>query len=113
MVGSTWNAVSRVMRWFAGSFIFCDAAVFRDAGGFSQELFAGEEIDLARKLKRVARSRGQEIVILHRHPLLTSARKARLYTPREMSGFLARTILRGGRTLRSAEECFSWYDGRR
>jgi glycosyltransferase involved in cell wall biosynthesis len=112
-LGSTWNVISRVMRWVAGSFIFCNAAVFHEIGGFSRELFAAEEIDLSRRLKRAARRRGLQIAILHRHPLLTSARKARLYTPREMLGFLARTIVRRGRTLRSADECFSWYDGRR
>ena len=113
VLGSTWNAISRVMRWFAGSFVFCHAAVFRDVGGFSQALYAAEEIDLSRRLKRAARRRGQRIAILHRHPLLTSARKAKLYTPRELLGFVGRTILHRGRTLRSAEECFSWYDGRR
>ena len=112
-LGSTWNVISRTMRWVAGSFVFCDAAVFREVGGFSRELFAGEEIDLSRRLKRAARRRNQRIVILSRHPLLTSDRKARLYTPREMLAFLAKTILQRGRTLRSAEECFSWYDGRR
>jgi glycosyltransferase involved in cell wall biosynthesis len=112
-LGSTWNAISRAMHWFAGSFVFCNAAVFREVGGFSQALYAAEEIDLSRRLKRVARRRGQRIAILHRHPLLTSARKAKLYTPRELLGFVGRTILRRGRTLRSAEECFSWYDGRR
>ena len=112
-IGSIWNAISRAMRWMAGSFIFCNAAVFREIGGFSQELYAAEEIDFSRRMKRVARQRGQGIAILRRHPLLTSARKARLYTPREMLGFVARTIIRRGRTLRSAEECFSWYDGRR
>jgi glycosyltransferase involved in cell wall biosynthesis len=112
-LGSTWNAISRVMHWAAGSFVFCDAGVFRTIGGFSQELYAGEEIDLSRRLKRTARDRGQAVVILHHHPLLTSARKAKLYSQREMLGFLARTIIRRGRTLRSAEECFSWYDGRR
>jgi glycosyltransferase involved in cell wall biosynthesis len=111
--GAIWNTISRVMRWMAGSFIFCNAAVFREIGGFSRELYAAEEIDLSRRLKRAARQRGQRVAILSRHPLLTSARKARLYTPQEMLGFVARTILRRGRTLRSAEECFSWYDGRR
>jgi glycosyltransferase involved in cell wall biosynthesis len=113
MMGSVWNGISRVMRWVAGSFIFCDAMVFRELGGFSQALYAAEEIDLSRRLKRLARQRRRHIAILHRHPLLTSARKAKLYTPREMLAFTARTILQRGRTLRSAEECFSWYDGRR
>jgi len=112
-LGSTWNAISRVMRWCAGSFVFCNAAVFREIGGFSQALYAAEEIDLSRRLKRAARRRGQRIAILHRHPLLTSARKSRLYTPRELVGFVTRTIVSRGATLRSAEECSAWYDGRR
>jgi glycosyltransferase involved in cell wall biosynthesis len=111
--GGMWNAISRVKRWAAGSFIFCETAVFREAGGFSLELYAAEEIDLFRRLKRIARRRRRTIVILTRHPLLTSARKARLYTVRETLGFAVRTIVRRGRTLRSADECFSWYDGRR
>jgi hypothetical protein len=37
----------------------------------------------------------------------------RLYTPFELATLLVRTALTGGRTLRSAESCFVWYDGRR
>ena len=111
--GEFWNAISRLTRWMAGSFVFCEAAAFRELGGFSLRFYAAEEIDMSRRLKRLARARGKKIVILTRHPLVTSARKADLYTPGELLGFMARTILRRGRTLRSAEECFSWYDGRR
>jgi len=113
VLGWSWNTLSRLARWAAGSFVFCEAAVFREAGGFSQELYAAEEIDLFRRLKRVARRSGRTMVILRRHPLQTSARKARLYTWREALRFIGRTVVRRGRTLRSAEECFSWYDGRR
>ena len=112
-LGWSWNAISRRARWAAGSFVFCEATVFREAGGFSQELYATEEIDLFRRLKRIARRSGRTIEILYRHPLQTSARKARLYTWREALRFITRTVVRRGRTLRSAEECFSWYDGRR
>lgn len=108
-----WNLVSRSLKWAAGSFIFCEAAAFRELGGFSLEFYAAEEIDLFRRLKRLARRRGRSIVILHRHPLLTSARKAHLYTPREQLAFTVKTIVGRGRTLRSAEDCYQWYDGRR
>lgn len=111
--GWLWNITSRITRWGAGSFVFCEVNVFREAGGFSQELFAAEEIDLFRRLKRVARRKGRTIVILHRHPLRTSARKARLYTQREALRFIGRTVVQRGRTLRSVEECYQWYDGRR
>ena len=72
-----------------------------------------EEIDLSRRLKRLARRRGRTIVILRHHPILTSGRKARLYTPREALTFMLKTIVQRGRTLRSARECYQWYDGRR
>jgi hypothetical protein len=97
----------------AGSFIFCEARAFREVGGFSNELFAGEEIDLSQRLTRLARAKKKRIVILHRHPLLTSARKMHLYTPREHFRFLVRAVLSTKRILRSREECHTWYDGRR
>lgn len=110
---AAWNALSRVTRWAAGSFIFCDAAAFRRAGGFSEALYAAEEIDLFRRLKRLARTARRSVVILHRTPLVTSARKMHLYRWHEGLWFMCRTIARGGRTLRSSKECFAWYDGRR
>lgn len=108
-----WNALSRTAKWAAGSFIFCEAAAFRGLGGFSEALYAGEEIDFSRRLKRLARRRGRCVVILHRHPLRTSDRKARLYTKREHFWFMLKTLLLGGRTLRDRDACHVWYDGRR
>ena len=110
---AAWNFLSRRARWAAGSFIFCEAAAFRRLGGFSPELYAGEEIDLFKRLKRLAREQRREIVILHRHPLRTSGRKAHLYTKREHFAFMLKTLLLGGRNLRSRESCYAWYDGRR
>lgn len=112
-VAHLWNALSRINRWAAGSFIFCEAAAFREAGGFSPDLYAAEEIDLFRRLKRLARSRERTVVILHRHPLSTSDRRIRLYTLGEHLAFLAKTSLSAGRTLRDRSACFPWYDGRR
>jgi glycosyltransferase involved in cell wall biosynthesis len=110
---AAWNFLSRRARWAAGSFIFCEAAAFRRLGGFSQDLYAAEEIELFRRLKRLARRERRAIVILHRHPLRTSARKAQLYTKREHLVFMLKTLLLGGRNLRSRESCYAWYDGRR
>jgi glycosyltransferase involved in cell wall biosynthesis len=108
-----WNGLSRGLHWLAGSFIFCEAAVFRQLGGFSQELFVSEEIDLSRRLKPLARRRRKRIVILHRHPLVTSARKLHLYSTREYLWFLARVLLSNRRALKDPRICHPWYDGRR
>jgi glycosyltransferase involved in cell wall biosynthesis len=108
-----WNATSRIARWAAGAFIFCEAETFRRIGGFSEEWYAAEEIDLFRRLKREARRMRRRIVILHRHPLVTSARKARLYTLRETLRFYVGLFVTRGRALRTPEGTFLWYDGRR
>jgi glycosyltransferase involved in cell wall biosynthesis len=108
-----WNWTSRSLRWAAGSFVFCEAAAFRAVGGFNLELFASEEIDLSKRLKKLARGRGQRFVILHRHPLVTSARKIHLYSRREYWRFIRRAILRPQATVRRREACLPWYDGRR
>jgi glycosyltransferase involved in cell wall biosynthesis len=113
MVVGWWNAISRAMRWAAGSFIFCESATFRELGGFSTELYASEEIDLFKRLKRLARRRGRSIVILDAHPLVTSTRKAKLYTPWEGLAFILKTVATRGRTLRNPDDCYQWYDGRR
>jgi glycosyltransferase involved in cell wall biosynthesis len=110
---AAWNALSRAVKWAAGSFIFCRADAFRAIGGFDQALYAGEEIDFSRRLKRLGRRRGLGFVILHRHPLRTSDRKARLYTKREHFAFMLKTLLLAGRTLRDRDACHVWYDGRR
>jgi glycosyltransferase involved in cell wall biosynthesis len=109
----TWNCASRLLKLLAGSFIFCEAATFRKIGGFSNELFVAEELDLAKRLKKLARETGKRIVILHRHPLVTSARKMKLYTAREHLGFLSRVIFSNGRMLRNRDAAHLWYDGRR
>jgi glycosyltransferase involved in cell wall biosynthesis len=107
------NALSRAARWAAGAFIFCEAQAFRELDGFSQELYAGEEIDFSRRLKRLARRRGREVVILHRHPLRSSGRKAQLYTYGDYFAFLLKLLFRGRRMLKDRKACYPWYDGRR
>ena len=108
-----WNRTSRMMKLLAGSFIFVEAATFRTVGGFSHELFAAEELEFSKRLKKRARETGRRIVILHRHPLRTSARKMKLYTAREHLRFLLRAVFNQRRTLTSREEAHLWYDGRR
>ena len=103
-----WNALSRMAQWAAGAFLFCEAAAFHAGGGFNEELFASEEIDLSGRLKRRGR-----FVILHRHPVVTSGRKAELYSWHEHMAFLLRWVLSGGRSLRRRDDCGIWYDGRR
>lgn len=112
-VTGVWNWKSRTRCWLAGSFIFCEAAAFRKLGGFNPEMFVGEELELTARLQELASASGREIVILHRHPLLTSARKVRLYSTWEHLCFLFRVATNREATFRNRAACYAWYDGRR
>jgi len=113
LITRLWNGVSRWRGLLAGSFIFCEAAVFRKVGGFSSEFFAGEELDLGRRLREAAREAGKRMVILHHHPLRTSDRKVRLYSTWENLRFMVKAGIRPGRVMRDKAACYAWYDGRR
>ena len=109
-----WHTISRVAHWAAGSFLFVKADAFREVGGFNQALYASEEIDLSQRLNRLARRRGlRPMRILTAHPLITSGRKAQLYTLGEHARFMAKAVLTLGRSLNRREACPIWYDGRR
>jgi glycosyltransferase involved in cell wall biosynthesis len=112
-VVASWNALSRVMKWGAGSFVFCRADVFRAAGGFDQSLYVSEDVAFFWALKRLPGVGRRRMAILSRHPVMTSARKAHLYTPAEFAAFYWRMLISGGRTMRRADDCPIWYDGRR
>jgi glycosyltransferase involved in cell wall biosynthesis len=108
-----WNIVSRFNKWLAGSFIFCEAAAFRAIGGFSHAYYVSEEIDLSRRLKALAKKRKRKMVVLRGHPLVTSARKMRLYSYSEYFQFFFWMFWQRGRTVHEREKCPIWYDGRR
>jgi glycosyltransferase involved in cell wall biosynthesis len=110
---SLWNIVSRVRKWAAGSFIFCETSAFRKIGGFDTALFAAEEIDLSKRLNKLAKESGKKVVILHRNPMQTSARKMRIYSSGELLRFLGKALLRPRATVTNREACSPWYDGRR
>ena len=113
LVVRLWNGISRLTHWAAGSFIFCDASAFQRVGGFNRDLFVSEEIDLSKRLKKLARETGKEMVILRRHPLMTSDRKLRLYSVPEILRFTAHLAFHPKRTLKNRAACHPWYDGRR
>lgn len=110
---SFWNLLSRTMRWAAGSFIFCRADAFREIGGFGPDYYAGEEIDLTRKLKALAKQRREKFVILKGSRHVSSSRKFRLYSRREQVMTFLRLAFFLRRTVRSRRHLDYFYDGRR
>ena len=109
----SWNVISVLFRWAAGSLFVCRADAFRDVGRFSEALYVAEEIDLSRRLKKWGRNRGLKFVILNAHPLHTSSRKFKLYTGREIARQFFWLCVRPFKTIQDRKSLSMWYDGRR
>lgn len=72
---SFWNTLSPLFGWAAGSYLFCRREAFEAVGGFSERVYASEEIWLSRALTRYGRSRGMSFEIIEQDSIRTSARK--------------------------------------
>jgi glycosyltransferase involved in cell wall biosynthesis len=108
-----WNLLSSLFRWAAGSLVFCDAPAFRAIGGFSDKLFASEEIEFCQRLQKLGRQTGRRMIIIRDQRLLTSARKIHLYKKAEHLRFMLKALFFPRRVLFDRAECAPWYDGRR
>ena len=108
-----WTQMSVLLRWAAGALLVCRRDAFEEVGGFSQELYALEEIDLSKRLRKWGRYRNLEFIILATHPLDTSSRKISLYSAREITGQILRVCFNRRRTLTDKKRLSVWYDGRR
>lgn len=90
-----------------GAFLFMRRESFQAVGGFDEQYFAGEEVYLTLALKKLGRFK------ILREPIITSARKVRMHSPRFVltQSFF---ILAGGKaSLRQREKLALWYDGKR
>lgn len=103
-----WNTFSRRLRLAAGSFVFVRRDAFEAVGGFSEKVYASEEIWFSRAVKRWGRTRGQEFVILDSHPVVTSGRKGDWYPPVVVFAAMAALVLFPF-MIRSRTLCWLWY----
>jgi cellulose synthase/poly-beta-1,6-N-acetylglucosamine synthase-like glycosyltransferase len=108
-----WTQISIALRWAAGALLVCRRDAFGEVGGFNQDLYALEEIDLSKRLQKWGRQRNLKFIILTTHPLDTSSRKISLYSAREIAGQILRVFLNRRRTLTDKKHLSVWYDGRR
>ena len=108
-----WNFMQRRRKWFVGLFHFAEAGALKAVGGYDERYYAAEDIRFSTMLKAYARPRGLDIVVLTKHPVLTSARKAHLYKKRDFLLLGWRALTTWGRSYRDKSACDIWYDGRR
>lgn len=97
----------RVAGLACGCFLFCRRQAFEAVDGFDETLFASEEIAMSRALKREGR-----FVVL-RESVISSGRKLRMYSGREVLRLFGSILLAGPKALKSRDALEVWYGGRR
>jgi len=103
-----WNRVGSTFKLAAGCFVYCRRDAFDAVGGFSDKVYAGEEIFLSRALKRWGRRRGMRFDIIDEAPVVTSVRKLDWYSPAQLARQAALVFVPGA--LYSKTLCRTWYD---
>ena len=91
----------------AGAFLFTTRRNFDSTGGFDEQYFAGEEVYFSIALKKLG---GFKVL---REPVVTSARKMRMYPAKDFLPKFFGVILRGPRGVRSRAGLSLWYDAKR
>lgn len=84
MFMSLWNRMSLRFGWAAGCFVFCLREGFDAVGGFSEKVYASEEIWFSRKLGAWGRARDMEFEIITDPGIVTSMRKLEWFTTTDM-----------------------------
>jgi glycosyltransferase involved in cell wall biosynthesis len=107
------HLVIPLLRWTPGCFIFCRRDAFREVGGFDERLFAGEDVEFGKAMKRWGKKHRLQVAILRRHPPVTSMRKLELYGSREVFILIFRWLVLPRRTLMDKRHLHVFYDGRR
>ena len=102
-----WNRFSRAFHLAAGCFIYCLRQGFEETGGFSEKVYASEEIWFSRKLKAWGKSKGLKFKIITNPPIITSARKLQWFSPLQL--VLLSLITFFPMALRLRPLCSFWY----
>lgn len=106
-----WTWMSIRFRWAAGSFVYARRDGFEAIGGFSPQVYAGEEILFSRQLARWGRKRGLKVEVIPAPPVITSARKFEWHPPWKVA--LTHLLLGLFPPLvRSRRFCRFWYERR-
>lgn len=72
---TAWHLLAAQFSWAAGCYVYCTRDAFNAAGGFPENVFAGEELDLSARLRRYGKARGQKFSLIAEPQIITSARR--------------------------------------
>jgi len=103
-----WNWFSLKFEIAAGSFIYCRREGFKAVGGFSEKVYATEEVWFSISYKQWGKTRGTGFKIIDTAPVITSARKFDWFSRPQIIRMLLLIVLFPF-FFRSRTLCSLWY----
>src|ERR1700730_6717968 len=91
----------------ADAFLFTTRQNFDAIAQFREKLFVGEEVFFSLALRKIGRFK------VLREPIVTSGRKLRMYSGREILAKMFAVMIGGMRTVRFRDKLYLWYNGKR
>jgi len=102
-----WNRLALAFKLAAGCFVYCSRRSFEQVGGFSEKVYAGEEILFSRSMARWGRAVGMSFAVIKKPRVVTSLRKLKWFTPLQL--MLMIFIVFCPLALRLRILCAYWY----
>lgn len=103
-----WNQAALKFGLAAGCFIYCLREGFEAIGGFSEKVFASEEIWFSQQLQTWGRQRQMTFQVIPSPRIVTSSRKLEWFSPFEMI-FTGIVLMIFPFALRFRIACMHWY----
>ena len=103
-----WNGMAQRRGVAAGCFVYCLRRGYDAVKGFSERVYAGEEIWFSRALRQWGQRRGKPFRVIADPPALTSPRKMQWFTTLQMLAQTALILFFPFATL-SRNLCPVWY----
>lgn len=102
------NRLSRTFSLAAGCFIYCTKESYLEAGGFSEQVYAAEEILFSIRMQRRGKKRGKRFCIIDSPRIVTSGRKLDWFGPLSQ-GLLIVMVSLFPFLIRYRAFCWFWY----
>jgi len=94
-----------------GGLYFCRVEDFKAIGGFNENLYAGEDLDFVKRIKKQLKTSGFRFKAVGSIPILTSMRKLKFIELRKILGKFIKYLIFGNKVLtKRAEWVDIWYN---
>jgi glycosyltransferase involved in cell wall biosynthesis len=85
---AVWNRISARLQLAAGCFVYCRREAYLAAGGFSEAVYASEEIWFSRRIRRWGTKQGLAFCLITEPKALSSGRKLAWFSTWQQAGLM-------------------------